>query len=234
MSLKVHAFSQNLDLIVNLKGDSIACRIDSIVDLKMFVQIKTHHAKKWIQTIYNLDQMQSYQYNCIGEWEYVYKPGTSVITDRNPIENSRKYARYYSRYYSKVYLSGDHFETRTYNSTLAGMLAVVPGLGHLYINEPFRGIVFIAGIGASLVSLGAFAVGIAWGSTMSALPFGIIGAGGLVTLYIWNISDARKIAGIKNLVGKHKTLNVNISPKIEMKNAFVPTENYGISMKLSF
>ena len=73
-------FSQNLDLIVTTKGDSIACKIDSIGDSLIYLQLRTQHSRKWVQTLYKVDDLKEYKYDCIETEKYCFKKGTSIIT----------------------------------------------------------------------------------------------------------------------------------------------------------
>jgi len=71
------AYGQNLDLIVTEKGDSIACRIDSIDDRQIFYEMKFQG--KWIHTHIQRSAVSEYKRNAILEKEYTYKSGTSII-----------------------------------------------------------------------------------------------------------------------------------------------------------
>ncbi|MDH7602347.1 MAG: phosphonate ABC transporter, permease protein PhnE [Armatimonadota bacterium] len=65
---------------------------------------------------------------------------------------------------------------KTRSAVIAGVLAVVPGLGHFYCSEWQRGIVLMLGLPAQAAIL--YGVGLIW----LALP--------LVLVWIWNICDA--------------------------------------------
>ena len=71
------SYSQDYDLIVSTKGDSIACYIDSIADESIYFEMK--HTNKWIHTNIDRDEVIVYKYNAIEKKSVVFKPGTSYI-----------------------------------------------------------------------------------------------------------------------------------------------------------
>jgi hypothetical protein len=75
----VNSYSQNLDLVVTTNGDSIACKIDSITESAIYLQIKTSGNVNWIQTIYNKKDINLYKYGNIDPSKYAFKDGTSII-----------------------------------------------------------------------------------------------------------------------------------------------------------
>ena len=79
IAMFVSSYSQNLDLIVTASGDSIACKIDSISESTIYIQIKTTGSEKWFQTIYKTENIIQFQYNCIDPLKYNFKNGTSKI-----------------------------------------------------------------------------------------------------------------------------------------------------------
>jgi len=74
--------AQTLDLIVTAKGDSIACRIDSINDTHIYYEMKFRNA--WIQTHIDLSEVSHYEKNAVGKGQYLYKPGTTIIDSSIP------------------------------------------------------------------------------------------------------------------------------------------------------
>jgi hypothetical protein len=75
--LFVCGFSQDLDLIVTTKGDSIACRIDSITETHIYFEMKSQN--NWAHTHIGLTGVSEYKRNAIIEANFEFKPGTSII-----------------------------------------------------------------------------------------------------------------------------------------------------------
>jgi len=76
-------FSQDLDLIVNSKGDSIACRIDSITDTHVYFTMKFHN--NWIPTSIVKEEVTDYMEGVIQKKEYTFEPGTSIIASSSAL-----------------------------------------------------------------------------------------------------------------------------------------------------
>jgi hypothetical protein len=74
--------SQDHDLIVTTKGDSIACRIDSITDKHIYFEMKSQNI--WAQTHIILADVSEYKHNAIDKKQIVFKPGTSIIDYSKP------------------------------------------------------------------------------------------------------------------------------------------------------
>ena len=70
-------YSQNLDLIVTTKGDSIACRIDSITESHLYFEMNTQN--KWVHTNIENEKVAEYKQNAIDKKLYNFKSGTSII-----------------------------------------------------------------------------------------------------------------------------------------------------------
>ncbi len=70
--------SQNLDLIVLTNGDSLACRIDSVANTHIFIEMKS--AGDWVKTLVKTDEVINYEYDAIKKNNYVYKGGSSYIS----------------------------------------------------------------------------------------------------------------------------------------------------------
>jgi len=77
----VNSHSQNLDLVVTASGDSIACKIDSITESAIYLQIKTAGNVNWIQTIYNKKDIRLIKFDNIDPSKYAFKEGTSIIIE---------------------------------------------------------------------------------------------------------------------------------------------------------
>jgi len=68
---------RDLDLIVTIKGDSIACRIDSINDTHIYYEMKSNYV--WIHTQIDLNSVSHYAKSAIEKGQYKYEPGTTII-----------------------------------------------------------------------------------------------------------------------------------------------------------
>jgi hypothetical protein len=75
-------YAQDLDLIVTAKGDSIACRIDSINDTHIYYEMKFRNA--WIHTHIDLKRVSQYDKEAVEKGQYLYKPGTTIIDSSIP------------------------------------------------------------------------------------------------------------------------------------------------------
>jgi len=75
-------FSQDYDLIVTTKGDSIACRIDSITETHIHYEMKFNNT--WIHTQIPRSEVLEYEQGVINRREYIYKPGTTIIDSSKP------------------------------------------------------------------------------------------------------------------------------------------------------
>ncbi|MGQ8337081.1 hypothetical protein ACUNWD_11065 [Sunxiuqinia sp. A32] len=79
-SLLVSAYSQNLDLIVLAKGDSIACKIDSISNSHFYLKVK--YNGEWRNTQLTKVQALRYEKSSINPKTYVIDPQTSKIISK--------------------------------------------------------------------------------------------------------------------------------------------------------
>jgi hypothetical protein len=69
--------AQDFDLIVTIKGDSIACRIDSITETYVYYEMKSQY--HWTHTRIGLEEVSHYEQNVIKKGQYLYEPGTTII-----------------------------------------------------------------------------------------------------------------------------------------------------------
>ena len=67
--LVASSYAQDLDLIVTAKGDSIACRIDSISDTHIYFEMKSQN--KWALTHITHTEVTEYKRNAINEKQYI-------------------------------------------------------------------------------------------------------------------------------------------------------------------
>lgn len=70
--------AQDFDLIVTVKGDSIACETDSITDTHIYFKMKNRN--NWVSTFLSNEQVAEYKSKSIDKNLLVFKPGTSYIT----------------------------------------------------------------------------------------------------------------------------------------------------------
>lgn len=80
--LEPFGLSQDHDLIVTTKGDSIACRIDSITDKHIYFEMKSQNI--WTQTHIVLTDVKEYRLNAIDKKQFIFKPGTTIIDSPIP------------------------------------------------------------------------------------------------------------------------------------------------------
>jgi hypothetical protein len=87
--IQFNTLSQNLDLVVNHAGDSIACKIDSITVNQIFFEMKSNN--KWIHTFNDLSKITAYKRNAINKDLYKFKPGTSYIESKSITKSGYSY-----------------------------------------------------------------------------------------------------------------------------------------------
>jgi len=224
--IQIRAYSQNLDLVVTSGGDSIACKIDSVAKSVIYFQIRGSGGK-WVQTFDEIDLIKEFKYDCIVERDYNYKQNSSIITGK--AKKDIKYLK--NKYPIKNY---SYQKTDKYSPGLAGVLGLVPGVGHMYAGEPIRGLLFLGGLSASFVAfVGGYAL--AWsGEYMISLPLFFGGAIGVMVIYVCNIIDAIQVAKVKNLVIRDKNISINLIPSIRIKNQFNPINTFSVSVNFTF
>ena len=124
-------FAQDYDLIVTTKGDSIACRIDSITETHIYFEMKSQN--KWAQTHTGLTDVSEYKRNAIDKEQFVFKAGTSIIESPKPaspasirdIQRNSVYVGILTVNYSRM-IPGDRVVF-----TVAGGLSSIDTLGLL-------------------------------------------------------------------------------------------------------
>jgi hypothetical protein len=70
-------YGQNLDLIITNKGDSIACRIDSINDTHIYFEMRSQGAR--IHTHVAKEDIVEYRREAIDRKDFIFEAGSSVI-----------------------------------------------------------------------------------------------------------------------------------------------------------
>ena len=121
-------FSQDLDLIVTTKGDSIACRIDSITETHIYFEMKSQN--KWAHTHIGLTDVSEYKRNAIDKKQFVFKSGSLIIESPKPaspasirdIQRNSVYVGIFSLNYARL-IPGDRV-----GFTVAGGLSFFGGL----------------------------------------------------------------------------------------------------------
>src|SRR5210317_1022085 len=83
------SFSQRLDLIVRINGDSIACKIDSITNSHIYFEVI--NSDKWVSVDLPKNLVKEFQYDRINPDFYDFKTRTSTI------KAQRKYPNYTPR-----------------------------------------------------------------------------------------------------------------------------------------
>ena len=161
------------------------------------------------------------------EKDYNYKPNSSIITGK-----AKKNIKYLmNKYPIKDY---SYQKTDKYSPGLAGVLGLMPGVGHMYAGEPVRGLLFLGGMSATFVAfVGGYVL--AWnGDNSFSYPLFFGGAIGFVVIYAVSIIDAVQVAKVKNLVIRDNNISVNLIPKIEIKNQYNPINAFSLSVSFTF
>ena len=123
-------FAQDYDLIVTTKGDSIACRIDSITETHIYFEMKSQN--KWAQTHTGLTDVSEYKRKVINKSEYLFKPGTTIIDSSIPaIAASMRHVRKNSIYVGMISINYARLVplNQTTGLTLGGGLINIDGWG---------------------------------------------------------------------------------------------------------
>lgn len=130
--------------------------------------------------------------------------------------------------------------TDRYNPKVATACAIFPGGGHLYSGEPLRGLIFPAGMLASSyfivdASLGEWAAG--WGSENSNREEiqMVLAVSAFLGFYIWNFTDAARVAKIKNLYSRDQNFSLRLIPYAERGNKYPFNSNTaGFNLKVTY
>jgi hypothetical protein len=224
--IQIRTYSQNLDLVVTSSGDSIACKIDSVAKAVIYFKIRGYGGK-WVQTFDAIELTKEFKYDCIVERDYVYKNNSSIITGKAKMNIKYLKGKYSIKNYS-------YQKTDKYSPAIAGVLALVPGVGHIYAGEPKRGLIFLGGMSASFVIF-VSGYALAWnGDTFISYPLFFGGAIGVLVIYVCNFIDAVQVAKVKNLVIRDKNISINLIPQIGIKNQFNPINTFSLSVSFKF
>ena len=78
-----NAFSQDYDLIITTKGDSIACHIDSITDAHIFFEMKANDY--WTHTHIDVNKVSEFKRLELDRKTIHLKPGTSILLPSDQI-----------------------------------------------------------------------------------------------------------------------------------------------------
>jgi len=220
------AYSQNLDLIVTTKGDSIFCKIDSVTE--SIIYYRTDFGNEKLQLGLLLNEIKSYSYDFVSEIQYELKDANKNVDK----ENDGTY-KYLKQKYARIPYK--HYKSDKYSPEAAGFMALIPSVGHFYTGEPLRGLAFVGGM---VGSFGTMALGFnaAWdGNEIIGVPLFFVGAAGIIVFYIWNIFDAVKVAKVKNLAIRNNDISLKVLPNIEFSSlSQQPVNNFGVRLVLSF
>jgi hypothetical protein len=101
-----------------------------------------------------------------------------------------------------------------YNPAVAGIASLfVPGLGQIVSGEVGRGVGFFAGYMGGLIIYGVGVANFAEGETTGAGAV-LFGAGTMLTVAIWSIVDAVRVAKVNNMAMRSTTANFKLHPAI--------------------
>lgn len=208
------SFSQNLDLIVRVNGDSIACRIDSITDSQIYFDVK--NSNKWIHVDISKDMVTEFQYNVINPDFYDFKSGTSYI------KSKRKYPNYTPQNMQsssleelELYLiKAKKIKKNGAVLSIAGPLSAA--IGFWMFSASWSGSFgngFTAGLGSVLFLVGS-------GATIVGIPILLTGS-----------SRVKKIERIKN--SKNTGIFIELTP-CSFQNNLVQNYQPGVTLRIRF
>ena len=167
------AFSQKLDLVVTLNGDSIACQIDSISNSHIYFEMVTNGGDR-VKTMLEIEKIKEFKEDFIVEKDYNFKPGTSIITGINNNITGRSYSKQNLEQVSLYKLDNYLAKAKKLRTTggilfIAGPLLAFAGMGLAYVyGEIGNENAFLFGSGVVLFFVGT-------GATVVGLPILIIG-----------------------------------------------------------
>ena len=108
LSFSVKISAQEYDLVVKANGDSIACKIDSITEQTIFLEMKVNNS--WVKTSIRRNTISNYQREVIDYKSYTYQPGTSMIlrlkkvpASLQDLQRNSIYLGLFSFYYSRLF-----------------------------------------------------------------------------------------------------------------------------------
>ena len=149
---------------------------------------------------------------------------------------SAQYSSYKSQYDYRTYSyqPGD-----PYNPTLAGVASFqIPGLGQVISAESGRGLAFFGGYVGCIVLWSAGFANLSNGgsSVNSGVVLVFLGGAGLLTVSVWSIVDAVRVAKVNNLAFRDQTkpsFNIEFSPYFGNQPVFGILGNQSIPVGLS-
>jgi TM2 domain-containing membrane protein YozV len=146
-------------------------------------------------------------------------------------------SRYEAQVKSYSFQKGD-----PYNPSSAGAASFfIPGLGQMMSGETGRGLCFLGGFTAVLVTCFAVSYSYVDKPEYESAPgayFAMAGIIGALSIDLWSVSDAVKVAKIKNLAlrdRKKTSVDLNITSFLDTSNTILAHKPaLGISLKITF
>jgi len=182
-----------------------------------------------VKNDYALDSIEFNSNRTIAAEDSRLQVASMVPDEEIPDKISYKYLK--NKYAGRPY---SHLKSDKYDPTAAFLLSIVPGLGHVYAEEPLRGLAFLGGMAGSF---GMFMLGavLAFEDVGFGEPLGMIGALGFVGFYIANFADAVQVAKIKNLAFRNHDITFHILPNISSNNIYSSSiNNFGVRLVFTF
>jgi len=145
-----------------------------------------------------------------------------------------QYRKYKNKYDIKDY---KYERTDPFSPTAATILAIIPGFGHFYLDEPLRGLGFIGLMyGSVLVTTVGVSRTYHNDDPTSTKWLVLGGAFGVLGLYIWNFADVSRVVKIKNLHFRDQAVTFHLQPSIQPFAIGNATTNNikGVSLRLNF
>ncbi|MEN8117037.1 MAG: hypothetical protein ABFS16_08670 [Bacteroidota bacterium] len=143
----------------------------------------------------------------------------------------------YRTYKNNYELKGYTWQpTDKYKSGTAAAFAIVPGVGHIYIDQPLRGLIFPAGMAVSVYlmvygSLDSWADSMSGRSSSSGEIVSYLGLISFVGFYAWNFFDVVRVSKIKNMHFRETGMAMRIEPFTE---GYLYSNIAGVRLKINF
>ncbi len=236
------------DLITKVNGEEIWARVLEVND-------KNIRYKLWdypdgpTYTLLKSKILTVRYSNGVEETMRVYPLSDAFLTGR--IHEGMKYRDYRKLYNPKDYV---HMEGDRYIPAVGGICSwLLPGLGQMVSGEVGRGFAFLGGslgslylavIGSSLLPAGShdYPDNVSPGNEVAGTLMTLVGCAGYLTFYIWSITDACKVAKIKNMYRRDvldmTSVELKLEPYFATTYGMTPSGNVplaaGASLKICF
>jgi hypothetical protein len=237
ISFRVSAQTGNMEDVVYLKNGSIihGTIIEQVPNESL--KIKTKDGSVFVYNMAEVTKMAK---------EQVAVASSSSLNSYSENQytniNIPSYKQIKMNYNTRMYVSQP---TDPYNPAISGLCSwLIPGLGQMICGETSRGLGFLGGYAGCYIVMGVGSVVAADSYEDGAIIAGslltIVGAVGLLTVDIWSIVDAVKVAKVKNMYVSDMRKNTSsfhleVAPymdQISLNNEIV--RPVGLTMRVRF